>query len=103
MQLKYADQPADYFTATWLYGTDQLPASYVATWAPRYLVRAKALYEKTAEVQSSPTGAVESSSEHSSDESLDDEEEESSTKSGASAATRSAAALAVMLAAAVFV
>ncbi|KAJ2383365.1 hypothetical protein GGI05_005340, partial [Coemansia sp. RSA 2603] len=103
MQLSMGNQPADHFTATWLYGTGQLPAGYQATWAPGYIARAKALYQKTAAVQSLPTSTVESSSEHSSEESLDDAESDTSTKSAASAVTRSVAALAVMVFAAAFV
>ncbi|KAJ2740173.1 hypothetical protein GGI20_005949 [Coemansia sp. BCRC 34301] len=64
----YAGKSKDYSTATWLYGTTQLPPAYVATWAPGYLSRAKELHSKTVS-GASQTGSSDSENESSEDES----------------------------------
>ncbi|KAJ2749600.1 hypothetical protein GGI19_005576 [Coemansia pectinata] len=43
----YAGKSKDYATATWLYGTTQLPPAYVETWAPGYLSRAHEMNTQT--------------------------------------------------------
>ncbi|KAJ2035519.1 hypothetical protein H4S03_004255 [Coemansia sp. S3946] len=43
----YATNSKAYATATWLYGTTQLPPAYVETWAPGYLSRAQELHTQT--------------------------------------------------------
>ncbi|KAJ2064912.1 hypothetical protein GGI17_000719 [Coemansia sp. S146] len=43
----YAGKSKDYATATWLYGTTQLPPAYIETWAPGYLSRAHELNTQT--------------------------------------------------------
>ncbi|KAJ1896676.1 hypothetical protein LPJ66_003845 [Kickxella alabastrina] len=93
--LKFADKPAEYFTATWLYGTDQLPASYNPTWAPGFLARAQALHEKTAGVSEDESSteeggiASEDSSESDGLDSVDDDAS-SSAKSSSSSSSASA-------------
>ncbi|KAJ2506189.1 hypothetical protein IWW47_001705 [Coemansia sp. RSA 2052] len=93
----YAGKSKDYATATWLYGTTQLPAAYVANWAPGYLSRAQELHSKTA------SGGAASSPGSSSSEESDDESssEESSSKDSAAAGVRALGSLpAVVIAAA---
>ncbi|KAJ2830011.1 hypothetical protein GGI24_002005 [Coemansia furcata] len=53
----YGSNSKDYATATWLYGTTQLPPAYVETWAPGYLGRAKELSTQTnpSSTQTKPT------------------------------------------------
>ncbi|KAJ1896622.1 hypothetical protein LPJ66_003877 [Kickxella alabastrina] len=91
--LKFADKPAEYFTATWLYGTDQLPASYNPTWAPGFLARAQALHEKTAGVSEDESSTEEEgidsedSSESDGLDSVDDDDSSSASSSSSSSAS----------------
>ncbi|KAI7829907.1 hypothetical protein BX661DRAFT_180715 [Kickxella alabastrina] len=91
--LKFANKPAEYFTATWLYGTDQLPASYNPTWAPGFLARAQALHEKTAGVSEDESSREEEgidsedSSESDGLDSVDDDDSSSASSSSSSSAS----------------
>ncbi|KAJ2890442.1 hypothetical protein GGI21_002670 [Coemansia aciculifera] len=88
----FLGKSSDYSTATWLYGTTQLPASYVATWATGYLDRAHELHSMTA------SGASHTPSSSSSEESESSEESSkhsSAATLGGSLSVLVAAALAV--------
>ncbi|KAJ2490372.1 hypothetical protein IWW37_003189 [Coemansia sp. RSA 2050] len=97
----YAGKSQDYATATWLYGTTQLPAAYVATWAPGYLSRAKELNTRTTGTasQTKPSAASESSDESEASETS----ETSDTKGNSAAASARAMGSALLIAAALSV
>ncbi|KAJ1997230.1 hypothetical protein GGI04_005483 [Coemansia thaxteri] len=95
----FLGKSADYAKATWLYGTTQLPASYVATWAPAYLGRAQELFSQTATAQSPHQS---SSSEHDAS-SLDDVDSASTHKTSAAALMLGPSDAALVIAAAIVV
>ncbi|KAI9506775.1 hypothetical protein GGI25_004800 [Coemansia spiralis] len=77
----YMGGSSAYSVATWLYGTDQLPASYDPKWASGYLNRAHELYSQTATDISEDSSSSQTKKESSqAEESSSDKEEPSSDK-----------------------
>ncbi|KAJ2032698.1 hypothetical protein IWW57_000082 [Coemansia sp. S610] len=97
----YGGKSNDYATATWLYGTTQLPAAYVATWAPGYLSRAKELSTRTS--GTSPHTKPTASSETSNESDASETSETSDTKDNSAAAGTRAMGSALLIVAALSV
>ncbi|KAJ1822751.1 hypothetical protein LPJ56_000760 [Coemansia sp. RSA 2599] len=87
----------EYSSATWLYGTTQLPPVYDASWGKGYQARAKQVYERTATAErtSSDTEIDNDSDTESGSDSDSDSDASSSTSSSASKAAYSSSAVAL--------